>query len=151
MTPPCFYAVTPACLWTSRWPSGRWISSAAFWLLLSQALFMLITAAAIKLYDGGPVLFKQKRLTIGGKEFNVYKFRSMVVDAEKDGVARLATQHDDRITPVGRIIRKIRFDELPQILNILKGDMSIVGPRPERPEIAEEYKKDMPEFDYRLK
>ena len=105
--------------------------------------FMLITAAAIKLYDRGPVLFKQKRLTIGGKEFNVYKFRSMVVDAEKDGVARLATQHDDRITPVGRIIRKIRFDELPQILNILKGDMSIVGPRPERPEIAEEYKKDM--------
>ena len=113
--------------------------------------FMLITAAAIKLYDGGPVLFKQKRLTIGGKEFNVYKFRSMVVNAEKDGVARLATQHDDRITPVGRIIRKIRFDELPQILNILKGDMSIVVPRPERPEIAEEYKKDMPEFDYRLK
>ena len=113
--------------------------------------FMLLTAIAIKAYDRGPVLFKQKRLTIGGKEFNVYKFRSMVVDAEKDGVARLATQHDDRITPVGRIIRKIRFDELPQILNILKGDMSIVGPRPERPEIAEEYKKDMPEFDYRLK
>ena len=123
--------------------------------------FMLITAAAIKLYDGGPVLFKQKRLTIGGKEFNVYKFRSMVVDAEKDGVARLATQHDDRITghmPSRRHgdqqrqqITQHRFDELPQILNILKGDMSIVGPRPERPEIAEEYKKDMPEFDYRLK
>ena len=113
--------------------------------------FMLITAVAIKLDDRGPVLFKQKRLTIGGKVFDVYKFRSMVVDAEKDGVARLATQHDDRITPVGKIIRKIRFDELPQILNILKGDMSIVGPRPERPEIAEEYRKDMPEFDYRLK
>lgn len=113
--------------------------------------FMLLTAIAIKVYDRGPVLFKQKRLTIGGREFNVYKFRSMVVDAEKDGVARLATQNDDRITPVGKIIRKIRFDELPQILNILKGDMSIVGPRPERPEIAAEYKKDMPEFDYRLK
>ncbi len=113
--------------------------------------FMLLTAIAIKAYDRGPVLFKQKRLTMDGKEFNVYKFRSMVVDAEKDGVARLATQNDGRITPVGKIIRKIRFDELPQILNILKGDMSIVGPRPERPEIAEEYKKDMPEFDYRLK
>ena len=108
--------------------------------------FMLITAAAIKLYDGGPVLFKQKRLTIGGKEFNVYKFRSMVVDAEKDGVARLATQHDDRITPVGRIIRKIRFDELPQILNILKGDMSLIGPRPERPQFVEKFKEEIPRY-----
>jgi lipopolysaccharide/colanic/teichoic acid biosynthesis glycosyltransferase len=75
----------------------------------------------------------------------------MVMDAEKDGIARLAKQNDDRITPIGKIIRKTRLDELPQIFNILNGDMSIVGPRPERPEIAKEYKEDMPEFDFRLK
>ena len=113
--------------------------------------FMLITALAIKLYDKGPVLYKQKRLTKDGREFYVYKFRSMVVNAEKDGQARLASQNDDRITPVGKFIRKIRFDELPQIFNILFGDMSLVGPRPERPEIAKEYEKTMPEFSFRLK
>ena len=112
---------------------------------------MLITALAIKLYDKGPVLYKQKRLTKDGREFYVYKFRSMVVNAEKDGQARLASQNDDRITPVGKFIRKIRFDELPQIFNILFGDMSLVGPRPERPEIAAEYEKTMPEFRFRLK
>lgn len=119
--------------------------------LIISGPFMLIVALAIKLYDRGPVLFKQKRLTIDGKVFEVYKFRSMITDAEKDGIARLASEHDDRITPVGKIIRKLRLDELPQILNILNGDMSIVGPRPERPEIAKEYKKQMPEFDFRLK
>lgn len=113
--------------------------------------FMLITAIAIKVYDGGPVLYKQCRLTKDGKKFNVLKFRSMKVDAEKDGVARLSTgENDDRITPVGKVIRKIRFDELPQLFNILSGDMSIVGPRPERPEIAAEYEKHMPEFGLRL-
>ncbi|MCJ7856313.1 sugar transferase [Lachnospiraceae bacterium NSJ-143] len=113
--------------------------------------FMLITAIAIKVYDRGPVFYKQKRLTIGRREFYVYKFRSMVVNAENDGVARLAKQNDSRITPVGRLIRKIRLDELPQIFNVIKGDMSIVGPRPERPEIAAQYEKYIPEFKYRLK
>ena len=113
--------------------------------------FMLISAAAVKLYDGGPVFYKQKRLTIDGKEFFVYKFRSMIVDAEKDGRPQLASDEDDRITPVGKILRKFRLDELPQLLNILKGDMSVVGPRPERPELSEEYKKQMPEFEFRLK
>lgn len=112
---------------------------------------MLIAAVCIKLYDHGPVFFKQKRLTIGGKEFYVYKFRSMIVDAEKDGVARLATKNDSRITPVGKVIRATRIDELPQLLNIFKGDMSVVGPRPERPEIAKEYEESIPEFAYRLK
>ena len=112
---------------------------------------MLIIALAIKLYDGGPVFYKQKRLTINSKEFLVYKFRSMIIDAEKDGVARLACDDDDRITPVGAFIRKVRLDELPQLINIIKGDMSIVGPRPERPELTEQYKKDMPEFEFRLK
>jgi lipopolysaccharide/colanic/teichoic acid biosynthesis glycosyltransferase len=112
--------------------------------------FMLITALIVK-SDGGPALYKQKRLTKDGKEFYVLKFRSMRIDAEKDGVARLSTgDKDDRITPVGRVIRAIRFDELPQLFNILKGDMSIVGPRPERPEIASQYEKEMPEFKLRL-
>ncbi len=112
--------------------------------------FMLITAIAVK-SDGGPAFYKQKRLTKDGKEFYILKFRSMRVDAEKDGVARLSTgDKDDRITKVGHVIRAIRFDELPQLFNILKGDMSIVGPRPERPEIAAEYEKDMPEFRLRL-
>ena len=112
---------------------------------------MAITALAIKLQDGGPVLYKQKRLTIEGREFFVYKFRSMRVDAEKDGVARLACDGDNRVTPVGQFIRKVRLDELPQLFNILKGDMSIVGPRPERPEIAEQYEAEIPEFRYRLR
>lgn len=109
------------------------------------------TAIAIKRYDGGPVFYKQQRLTKDGKIFEVLKFRSMRVDAEKDGVARLSTgDKDDRITPVGRFIRKVRIDELPQLLNILKGDMTICGPRPERPEIAAQYEEELPEFRLRL-
>lgn len=119
--------------------------------LLLLCPVMLITAVAIKVHDGGPVLYKQKRLTKNGKVFKVYKFRSMRVDAEKDGVARLSTgEKDDRITPVGRVIRKVRIDELPQLLNILGGSMSIVGPRPERPEIAAQYEEFLPEFRLRL-
>jgi exopolysaccharide biosynthesis polyprenyl glycosylphosphotransferase len=113
--------------------------------------FMVITAISIKLYDKGPIIFKQKRLTLDNKVFEIYKFRSMIVNAEKSGEARLASQDDDRITLVGRIIRKIRFDELPQLFNILIGDMSIVGPRPERPEIVAQYIKVMPEFNFRTK
>ncbi len=113
--------------------------------------FMLIIALCIKFYDRGPVFYKQTRLTQGGREFNVVKFRSMIVNAEKDGVARLASDNDKRITPIGKFIRKIRFDELPQLFNILIGDMSFVGPRPERPEIAKQYAEDMPEFNFRLK
>lgn len=119
--------------------------------ILVLALVFVVTAAAIKLYDGGPVFYKQRRLTKDGKEFNVLKFRSMRVDAEGDGVARMSTgDNDDRITPVGRVIRKIRLDELPQLFNILRGDMTIVGPRPERPEIAAQYEEEMPEFRLRL-
>lgn len=111
---------------------------------------MLVTAAAIKLCDRGPVFYRQCRLTKDGKQFHVLKFRSMRLDAEKDG-ARLSTgDKDDRVTPVGRFIRKVRIDELPQLLNILEGSMSIVGPRPERPEIAEQYLDELPEFNLRL-
>ena len=125
------------------------IFSAIVLLILSP--LMLLIAAAIKLEDGGPVFFRQKRLTRNGREFDILKFRSMVVDAEKYAGAVLATDNDPRITRVGRIIRPFRLDELPQLLNILKGDMSIVGPRPERKVIADEYCKDIPEFAYRLK
>ena len=111
---------------------------------------MIITAIIIKLYDRGPILYKQVRLTKDGKKFMIYKFRSMRVDAEKDGIARLSTNNDDRITPIGKIIRACRIDELPQFFTILKGDMTLVGPRPERPEIAEQYLKDIPEFNLRL-
>lgn len=112
--------------------------------------FMLVIAAAIKLYDGGPVFYKQPRLTKDEKEFMIYKFRSMTVDSEVKG-ARLAAKGDARITPVGNIIRNIHFDELPQLFNILKGDMSLVGPRPERRIIAEQYLDEIPEFYMRLK
>ena len=124
------------------------VSAGALFLVISP--LMLITAIAIKT-DGGPVFYKQRRLTQDGKEFDVLKFRSMRVDAEKDGVARLSTgDKDDRITKVGHFIRKVRIDELPQLLNIIGGSMSVVGPRPERPEIASQYVKEMPEFSLRL-
>lgn len=119
--------------------------------LLITSPFFLVISAAIKATDGGPVFYKQCRLTKDGRRFDIIKFRSMKVDAEKDGVARLSTgETDDRITPVGRVIRKFRLDELPQLINILKGDLSICGPRPERPEIAAQYCETLPEFALRL-
>lgn len=112
---------------------------------------MAATALAIRLYDHGPAIYRQIRLTKNGREFKILKFRSMRVDAEKDGVARLSSgDSDDRITPIGRFVRKCRLDELPQLFNIFMGDMSIVGPRPERPEIAEQYYKSIPDFRLRL-
>ena len=119
-------------------------------LILTSPIF-LVTAIAIKLYDHGPVFYKQIRCTIDQRAFEIIKFRSMKVDAEKDGVARLAAQNDDRITPIGHFIRKVRIDELPQLINIIKGDMSFIGPRPERPEIIAQYVEEMPEFVYRMK
>lgn len=125
------------------------VSSGLALILLSP--IMLVTGLAIHFYDGGPAFYRQTRLTKDGKEFKILKFRSMRVDAEKDGVARLSTgDKDDRITPIGRVIRKLRLDELPQLWNIFVGDMSVVGPRPERPEIAEQYYEKMPDFKLRL-
>lgn len=121
-----------------------------FMLLLTSPI-MLITAICIKLEDHGPVMFTQKRVTLYDREFTIYKFRSMIVDAEADGRARPATNDDDRITKVGRFIRKTRIDELPQLYNVLKGDMSLVGPRPERVEHVQKYTKQIPEFCYRTK
>lgn len=121
----------------------------AFGIIITSPI-MILASLAIFLYDRGPVFYRQTRYTKGGKTFKIIKFRSMIQNAENDGKARLASEHDDRITPIGRFIRTCRIDELPQFFNILIGDMSIVGPRPERPEIADEYCKQMPEFRYRL-
>lgn len=118
-------------------------------ILLSP--FMILSAIAVKVYDGGSVFYKQKRLTIDGREFYIYKFRSMIADAEKSGTPQLASENDPRITPVGKFLRSTKLDELPQLLNILKGEMSVVGPRPERPELTKLYKQEMPEFEFRLK
>ena len=111
---------------------------------------MLLIAICVKAYDRGPVFYFQDRLSMQGKEFRICKFRSMCVDSEKYG-ARLASKHDSRITPVGKVLRNLHLDELPQLFNVFIGDMSLVGPRPERKSIMEEYKKELPEFDYRLK
>jgi exopolysaccharide biosynthesis polyprenyl glycosylphosphotransferase len=118
--------------------------------LIMVSPIIAATAIAIKVEDGGPVFYRQKRLTLNGRVFSILKFRSMNTNAEKDGVARLASENDKRITRVGKWIRATRIDELPQLINILKGDMSLVGPRPERPEIASEYEKVLPEFRMRL-
>ena len=120
-------------------------------MIVLTSPIMLFTALAIRLQDGGPALYRQVRLTKGGRQFSILKFRSMVVDAEKDGVARLSTgDRDERITCVGKVIRALRLDELPQLFNILAGDMTFVGPRPERPEIAAQYEEIMPAFQLRL-
>ena len=125
------------------------IVCSALGLIVLSPVF-LITAICIKAYDRGPVFYKQVRLTKGHKEFEIYKFRSMIMNAEA-GEARLATQNDSRITPIGKVIRALRIDELPQLINILKGDMTIVGPRPERPEIEKLYLEELPKFGLRLK
>ena len=118
--------------------------------LILTSPFMLATAIAIKAYDGGPVMFTQKRMTLNRKEFVIHKFRSMKVDADKGGKGIVTMQNDDRITPVGKFIRACRLDELPQLYDIFVGNMTIVGPRPERLETIELYEKDMPEFGLRL-
>lgn len=120
-------------------------------MLVVASPVMILVALAIKAEDRGPVFYKQQRLTKDAKVFKIIKFRSMRVDAEKDGVARLASDKDDRITKVGKFIRATRLDELPQLINILKGEMSLIGPRPERPEIAKQYEEMLPEFSMRLK
>ena len=120
-------------------------------LLIITSPIMLLVAIAIKLEDHGSVFYKQERLTYGRKSFYIYKFRSMKENAEQDGKERLSQKDDDRITKVGHFIRATRLDEIPQFFNILKGDMSLVGPRPERPAIATKYEEAIPEFAYRLK
>ncbi|SCY46348.1 exopolysaccharide biosynthesis polyprenyl glycosylphosphotransferase [Lachnospiraceae bacterium XPB1003] len=123
----------------------------SFLALVVLSPVFIITALAVKLCDGGPVFFRQKRVTMDGREFDILKFRSMIVDAEKDNTPHPAEDGDPRITKVGKFIRACRLDELPQLLNIIRGDMSIVGPRPERVENVKEYTEQIAEFPMRLK
>ncbi len=123
---------------------------AGFALIITSPV-TLATALAIKLEDHGPVFYKQKRCTLGGREFEIYKFRSMIVDAEKNNKAVLASKNDSRITKVGNFIRATRIDELPQLINIIKGDMSVVGPRPERKALIDQYTDVVEAFPYRMK
>ena len=118
-------------------------------VIILSPLFILVSLC-IKLEDHGPIFYRQNRLTKDGHIFSIYKFRSMIQNAEAKDGAQIVLSNDDRITKVGKVIRKFRLDELPQLFNIVKGDMSIVGPRPERPELAEEYYKDFPDFKFRL-
>ena len=115
------------------------------------APFMAVLAIIIKSTDRGSVFYRQTRLTKDAREFELIKFRSMREDAEKDGNAVLSKgDRDERVTPVGRFMRRIRADELPQLFNVLKGEMSFIGPRPERPDLARKYEAEMPEFSLRL-
>jgi sugar transferase (PEP-CTERM system associated) len=118
-------------------------------LLAVMFPFIVLTALAVFLETGRPILYSQKRVGMLGREFRIYKFRSMRQDAEKDGKARWASTNDDRVTKVGAFIRNTRLDELPQIYNVIKGEMSIVGPRPERPEFVSELKEKIPFYDTR--
>lgn len=110
---------------------------------------MILVALMVKLTSKGPIIFRQTRLTIGQKPFTMYKFRTMRVDAEKDG-AVWAAKNDSRITPIGKFLRKTRLDELPQLWNVIEGDMSMIGPRPERPEFHSKLAKKYENFDKRL-
>jgi sugar transferase (PEP-CTERM system associated) len=118
-------------------------------LLVVAAPVMALTAIAISLESGGPVIFRQERAGRGGRPFVLLKFRSMRADAEADGKPRWATREDDRVTAVGRFIRKLRIDELPQLFNVLKGEMSLVGPRPERPGFVEDLAREIPFYQVR--
>lgn len=149
---------TPLFLCRNNGPSEAELGVKRFFDLLASLLALIVfspifavTALAIKLNDGGPVFFRQERCTIGGKRFMIIKFRSMIVNAEIDGRSHPAGEHDDRITKVGKVIRATRIDELPQFINILKGDMSLIGPRPERVEHVMKYTEDIPEFAFRSK
>lgn len=124
------------------------IASAAVLILLSSPI-MLVMTVLIKLYDGGTILYKQERVTEGDRKFNMYKFRTMVMNAEKLSGPKLADENDPRITKIGRFMRSTRIDELPQFFNILMGDMSIVGPRPEREFFINKFKETIPDFKYR--
>lgn len=149
-TPLMRYVVSVKGRREGYWSKRLWDILLSLILLVLFSPFMLLTAAGIRLEDGGPVFFRQKRCTLHGREFDILKFRSMVVGAEGLGEVIPCKTGDARVTRVGRVIRATRLDELPQLFNILKGDMSIIGPRPERIEHVRKYTQEVAEFSARL-
>ena len=121
----------------------------AFIGIIITSPILLAAAVIVKLTSPGPVIFKQERITRNNRVFDIYKFRTMSQDAEKNTGPVISGNNDPRITSVGRVFRKLRIDELPQLFNVIKGDMSIIGPRPERPFFVEQFCKDIPEFERR--
>jgi lipopolysaccharide/colanic/teichoic acid biosynthesis glycosyltransferase len=125
-------------------------------ILISLTLFaallplMILVGLAIRLTSRGPALYKQKRLTLGGRYFVIYKFRTMTSDAEKRSGIKMAERGDARVTFLGKLLRRTRIDELPQLLNVVIGDMSLIGPRPERPEIADQLRRELPQIHKRI-
>jgi exopolysaccharide biosynthesis polyprenyl glycosylphosphotransferase len=129
---------------------GLWNAALALVGLVVSLPIMILTAIAVKLTSPGPVLYRQTRVGMNGVPFKLYKFRSMRVDAEAGTGAVWATKNDPRVTPIGGFIRKARIDELPQLLNVLKGEMALVGPRPERPEFVKSLTEIIPFYPQRL-
>ena len=120
-----------------------------FGALVAIILFsptMIVVSIIIKMTDSGPLIYKQERVGLKNEPFNMYKFRSMVVQKEADEKSKWTVKDDPRVTPIGRFMRKTSIDELPQLFNILKGDMSLVGPRPERPQFVEKFKEEIPRY-----
>lgn len=132
----------------AQWGKRAFDIAAALALLGISSPLLIATAVAIRFDSKGPALYRQRRIGYQGREFEIFKFRSMRVDAEKDG-ARWASADDDRVTRVGRFIRRTRIDEIPQALNILRGEMSFVGPRPERPEFVRLLEREIPHYHER--
>lgn len=146
-----FFYVRPLGLAVEERLYKRLIDIVASVVLLVVTLpLTLLAAVAVKLTSPGPVLYKQVRVGRHGRHFTMVKIRTMIHNAERESGPVVATENDPRITPVGRILRKLRIDELPQLWNVLRGEMSIVGPRPERPKFVEQYGKEIPHYRYRL-
>ncbi len=140
------YRITSRTILTKRFLD---IMGASIGLVLAFPL-MLLAAVAVKLTSPGPVIYSQERVGVWGKRFFMHKFRSMRIDAESDGLPKFAAENDPRVTWIGRLLRRSRIDELPQLWNVLRGDMSLVGPRPERPAFVEQLEEQIPYFRQRL-
>ena len=149
--PPCWLAYKSNFASTKLDAMARRVFDITFSLLLlsSMSVVMIVTAVLIKLESDGPVFYRQKRVGYRGKEYSIYKFRSMRNDAEADGKAKWAVKNDPRVTPVGRFIRRTRIDELPQLFNVLRGDMSVIGPRPERRSFVDLLINELPHYQDR--